>query len=76
MNEQRKILLPENMPPSPPEEPEPIKEEEDSKMDIDESHISKVDANETDEEPTGRKSRRRWKILLSSHFFCHFFSIS
>lgn len=59
MNEQRKILLPENMPPSPPEEPEPIKEEEDSKMDIDESHISKVDANETDEEPTGRKSRRR-----------------
>ena len=59
LNEQRKILLPDNMPPSPPSD-KPKEEEEDVKMvDPDETQTEKDDGQESDEDPKSRKKRRR-----------------
>ncbi|KAK7431803.1 hypothetical protein QQZ08_001744 [Neonectria magnoliae] len=59
LNEQRKILLPDNMPPSPSQTP--VKVEEDAKMtDVDESLMSREeDGEETGEDGAARRKRRR-----------------
>lgn len=61
LNDQRKILLPENMPPSPsPEEPEDTNKIGDVKMSgTDDSPEEASDANESDEDEKARRSRRR-----------------
>jgi hypothetical protein len=55
LNEQKKILLPDNMPPSPPKE-----DDEDVKMtEPDDSIISReADGEETEDDPSARKRRR------------------
>ncbi|RSL38403.1 hypothetical protein CEP53_014898, partial [Fusarium sp. AF-6] len=59
LNEQKKLLLPDNMPPSPPLNPR--EEEEDVKMaDADDSHISReADGEETEDDPVSTRKRRR-----------------
>lgn len=59
MNEQKKLMLPDNMPPSPPMNPR--EDEEDVKMtDADDSHISReADGEETEDDPVSTRKRRR-----------------
>ncbi|CAM1510353.1 Fc.00g006880.m01.CDS01 [Cosmosporella sp. VM-42] len=61
LNDQRKILLPDNMPPSPPQKP--VKAEDDVKMtDADDSIISREeDGEETEEDVSAKRNRRRPK---------------
>lgn len=63
MNEQRKILLPDNMPPSPAKTP--VKAEDDVKMtDADESHMSREeDGEETEEDAASQRKRKRAQSL-------------
>ncbi|KAJ3463942.1 hypothetical protein MRS44_008728 [Fusarium solani] len=59
LNEQKKLMLPDNMPPSPPLNPR--EDEEDVKMaDADDSHISReADGEETEDDPVSTRKRRR-----------------
>ncbi|KAM5353804.1 hypothetical protein ACJ41O_000454 [Fusarium nematophilum] len=59
LNEQKKIMLPDNLPPSPPQKP--VEGEDDVKMtDADDSHISReADGEETEEDPGSNRKRRR-----------------
>lgn len=60
LNDQRKILLPDNMPSSPKGPKDSIKVEGDAKMtDADDSLISRDEAEETEEEAASRRKRRR-----------------
>jgi hypothetical protein len=62
LNEQRKILLPDNMPPSPPAEE--LKElDDDTKMtDADETQVEKGDSGSDDETSSRNKKRRRVQV--------------
>lgn len=55
MNDQRKILLPDNMPPSPP--PEPAKQEEDVKMTDADNSIADAEDDTADSEEEGAPRR-------------------
>lgn len=58
LNEQRKILLPENMPPSPP--PEPAKTDDDSKSaDVDSPQARDGEVSESGEDGSSKKQARR-----------------
>ncbi|KAJ4322279.1 hypothetical protein N0V84_004871 [Fusarium piperis] len=59
LNEQKKLMLPDNMPPSPPMNPR--EDEEDVKMtDADDSHISReADGEDTEDDPVSTRKRRR-----------------
>lgn len=62
MNEQRKVLLPDNMPPSPAKTP--VKADDDVKMtDVDESHLSREEDGEETEEDASQKKRKRAQSL-------------
>ncbi|KAF4984565.1 hypothetical protein FZEAL_299 [Fusarium zealandicum] len=65
LNEQKKILLPDNMPPSPQK---PADDEDDVKMtDADDSHISReADGEETEEDPASKRKRRRAQSVKQS----------
>ncbi|KAH8669909.1 chromatin assembly protein [Ilyonectria robusta] len=62
MNEQRKVLLPDNMPPSPAKTP--VKADDDVKMtDVDESHLSREEDGEETEEDASQRKRKRAQSL-------------